>query len=89
VRWFLDPKNREEALDLAAAVTKAPRETLAYAFSKEDFYRSPDARPSIEPVQKEIDENAKLGVIPKDVKISPKYVDLSLIEEAKRRIDGK
>jgi NitT/TauT family transport system substrate-binding protein len=89
VRWFLDPKNREEALDLAVSVTKSPKENLAYAFTKEDFYRSPDARPSIEPVQKEIDENVKLGVIPKDVKISPKYVDLSLIEEAKRRIDGK
>jgi NitT/TauT family transport system substrate-binding protein len=89
VRWFLDPKNREDALDLAAQVTKAPKETLAYAFTTEDFYRSPDARPTIDSVQKDIDENVKLGVIPKDVQIAPKYVDLTLIEEAKRRIDGK
>jgi sulfonate transport system substrate-binding protein len=89
VRWFLDPKNREAALTLAAEVTKLPKENIDYAFSDKDFYRSPDARPEIAPVQKEIDESVELGVLPKRVEISPKYVDLSLIEEAKKRIDGK
>jgi NitT/TauT family transport system substrate-binding protein len=89
VRWFLDPKNREAALTLAAEVTKLPKQNLDYAFTDKDFYRSPDARPEIAPVQKEIDESVELGVLPKQVEISPKYVDLSLIEEAKQRIDGK
>jgi sulfonate transport system substrate-binding protein len=89
VRWFLDPKNRDAALVLAAEVTKLPKENLDYAFTGKDFYRSPDARPEIAPVQKEIDESVELGVLPKPVTISPKYVDLSLIEEAKKRIDGK
>jgi sulfonate transport system substrate-binding protein len=89
VRWFLDPNNREDALTIAADVTKLPRENLDYAFTDKDFYRSPDARPEIAPVQKEIDESVELGVLPKRVEISPKYVDLSLIEEAKKRIDGK
>jgi hypothetical protein len=40
-------------------------------------------------VQREIDASAETGVIPKRIEISPKYVDLSLIEEAKRRIDGE
>ena len=40
-------------------------------------------------VQREIDEAAKLGVLPQRVEIRPKHVDLSLIEEAKKRIDGK
>ena len=40
-------------------------------------------------MQKEIDEAVELKVLPKRVEISPKYVDLSLIEEAKKRIDGK
>jgi sulfonate transport system substrate-binding protein len=88
VRWFLDPKNRPQALAIAAEVTKLPKERLAYVFTKADFYRSPDARPEIMPVQKEIDESVQLKVLPKAVTISPKYVDLSLIEEAKRRIDG-
>lgn len=89
VRWFLDPKNRDAALTLAAEVTKLPKENIEYAFGDKDFYRSPDARPEIAPVQKEIDESVELGVLPKRVEISPKYVDLSLIEEAKKRIDGK
>ena len=89
VRWFLDPKNREEALAILADVTKLPRQDLTFAFGKDDFYHSPEARPDVSSVQKEIDASAEMGVIPKRVEISPKYVDLSLIEEAKRRIDGE
>ncbi|HEX3861166.1 MAG TPA: ABC transporter substrate-binding protein [Stellaceae bacterium] len=89
VRWFLDPANHDDAIALAADVTKLPADNLAYAFTKADFYRSPDARPEIALAQKEIDESVELGVLPKRVEIAPKYVDLSLIEEAKARIDGK
>jgi len=89
VRWFLDEKNRETALDILAGVTKLPKESLAFAFTKDDFYHSPDARPELESVQHEIDEAAKLGVLPQRVEVMPKHVDLSLIEEAKKRIDGK
>jgi sulfonate transport system substrate-binding protein len=89
IRWFLDPKNRDEALAILADVTKLPKENVAFAFTKDDFYHSPDARPDIASVQKEIDASVEMGVIPKRIEISPKYVDLSLIEEAKRRIDGE
>jgi sulfonate transport system substrate-binding protein len=88
VRWFLDPKNRDEALAITSDVTKLPKEKLAFAFTKEDFYHSPDAHPELGSVQKEIDESVKLGVLPKPVEIVPKYVDLSLIDDAKKRIDG-
>jgi len=89
VRWFLDPANHKEAVEICAEVTKLPAEKLDYAFTKVDFYHSPDGTPEIPLVQKEIDEAVKLKVLPKPVQISPKYVDLSLIEEAKRRLDGK
>ncbi len=89
VRWFLDEKNREAALDILAGVTKLPKESLAFAFTKDDFYHSPDARPELESVQREIDDAARLGVLPQRVEIMPKHVDLSLIEEAKKRVDGK
>ncbi len=88
-RWFLDPKNHDEAIALTSDVTKLPKDKLAFAFTKADFYRSPDARPDIASVQKEIDESVELKVLPKPVKIVPQYVDLSLIEEAKKRIDGE
>jgi len=89
VRWFLDQKNREEALAILAGVTKLPKDDVGFAFSKDDFYHSLDAQPDVASVQKEIDASAEMGVIPKRIEISPKYVDLSLIEEAKRRIDGE
>jgi sulfonate transport system substrate-binding protein len=89
VRWFLDPKNRPEALDIAEKVTKQPAEKLAYVFTKGDFYRSPDARPDIDAVQRETDEAVKMGIIAKGIEVSPAHVDLSLIADAKRRIEGK
>jgi NitT/TauT family transport system substrate-binding protein len=87
VRWFLDPAHREEAVAIAMQVTKQPREELDYAFTDQDFYRSPDLVPSIDAAQREIDESAKLGLLPKAVTLSPNYVDLSIVAEAKARID--
>jgi sulfonate transport system substrate-binding protein len=89
VRWFLNKKNREEALAIAVDVTKQKPEDLAYAFTDGDFYRSPDCVPDIGAAQHEIDESAKLGLLPQAVTLSPDYVDLSLIKEAKLRLDGK
>ena len=89
VRWFLDPKNRTEALAIAVDATKQKPEDLAYAFTTKDFYRSPDCMPNMKAAQDEIESSVKLGVIPKEVKLEPTYVDLSLIKEAKQRIDGK
>ena len=89
VRWFLDPKNRVEALAIAVEVTKQKPEDLAYAFTDEDFYRSPDCVPNIEAAQREIDISVKLGLLPQAVKLAPQYVDLSLIADAKARLDGK
>jgi ABC-type nitrate/sulfonate/bicarbonate transport system substrate-binding protein len=88
-RWLLDPKNREEAIAITSHVTKQSKDLLAFAFTKDDFYRSPDARPDLVSTQKTIDQAVELKVLPKSVQVSPKYVDLSLIEEAKKRIDGK
>ena len=88
MRWFLDPKNREEALAIAIEATKQKRTALEYAFTSADFYRSPDCVPVIEAAQREIDESVKLKILPKSVTLAPTYVDLSLIEEAKKRIDG-
>jgi sulfonate transport system substrate-binding protein len=87
IRWFLDPAHHAEAIQIAADVTKLPPAGLEYNFTKKDWYRSPDARPVVAAIQTEIDESVKLGILPKPVQIAPHYVDLSLVEDAKRRID--
>jgi sulfonate transport system substrate-binding protein len=87
LRWFLDPANHKQAVDIAATALKATPASLDYAFTKNDYYRSPDAEPIIEAIQHDIDSSLKLGLIKTAIKVSPKYVDLSLISEAKKRID--
>jgi NitT/TauT family transport system substrate-binding protein len=89
VRWFLDPAHHAEAIVIAQFVTKEPAENLDYVFTKEDIYRSPDGMPNMPAVQHEIDEMVGLGVVPQRIAVAPAYVDLSLIEEAKARLDGK
>jgi NitT/TauT family transport system substrate-binding protein len=87
-RWFLDPKNREEALDIAQAVTKETRQALDYAFGQNDLYHSPDLKPNIPAVQKDIDQAVEMKFLPARVIVDPAYVDLSLIADAKKRLDG-
>ncbi|MGH7047195.1 MAG: ABC transporter substrate-binding protein [Stellaceae bacterium] len=86
VRWFLDPKNRDEGLAILSEATHKPVKDLEFAFTPHDFYRSPDLMPDIAAVQSEINEDVKLGVLPKRIVVSPKYVDLSLITAAAKRL---
>ena len=89
VRWFLDPAHHAEAIDIAQAVTKQPAENLDYVFTKEDIYRSPDGMPNMAAVQHEIDKMVALNVVPEKIAAEPGYTDLSLIKQAKARLDGK
>ncbi len=87
VRWFLAPENREEALAIAQSVTKESRAALDYAFGPGDIYRSPDLLPNIQAVQKDIDQAVEMKLLPSRIVVDPGYVDLSLVAEAKARID--
>jgi len=89
LRWFLNPANHQEAVAIAQTVTKGHAEDLAYIFTSDDSYRSPDALPDIPATQKAINNDLSLGIIQKGLTVAPHYVDLSLAEEAKRRVDGK
>jgi NitT/TauT family transport system substrate-binding protein len=87
LRWFLDPQNHDEAVKYVAAYTKQSRESVDYAFTDKDYYRSPDARPDVEGIKRGIAQNIESGVLKTSIEVE-KYLDLSLIEEAKKRIDG-
>ena len=84
-RWFLDPKNHEEAMKIAAKVTKSPPERWDWLFTKRDYYRNPDMIPDLNALQSNINLTHELGFIkaPMDVR---KYTDLSLVEEAAKRL---
>ncbi len=89
VRWLLDPANRAEALAATAVATKDKPEALGFVFTKNDVWRSPDGLPEIEAVQKEIDLDVQYGFLAQRIAVAPRYVDLSLIEEAARRLEAQ
>ena len=45
------------------------------------------SRPLPDAIQKEVDEDVKLGVLPEEITVSPDHVDLSMIKAAKQRLD--
>jgi ABC-type nitrate/sulfonate/bicarbonate transport system substrate-binding protein len=89
-RWYLDPKNHDDAVKAAMAVTKTPKQLWdSWLFKKDgqkgDYYRSRDGKPDIDALQKVIDLQVKYGFLKRDIDVK-KYVDLSLVEEAVKRL---
>jgi NitT/TauT family transport system substrate-binding protein len=89
LRWFLDPAHHDDAVGIAQGVTKMRREDVDYVFTGNDSYRSPDGVPDVPATQAAIDHDLELGVIPKGLTVVPNYLDLSMAQEAKKRVDLK
>lgn len=89
MRWFTDPANRNEALQLIAASIKLPPERLSYLFTKADVYRDPFLAPNLRILQDTLTVIKEAGLVQDIIQVEPRYVDLSFIEEAKRRIEAK
>jgi ABC-type nitrate/sulfonate/bicarbonate transport system substrate-binding protein len=89
-RWYLDPKNHDEAVQIAMKITKTPKQLWdSWLFKKDgmkgDYYRSLDGKPDIDALQKVIDLQVKYGFLKRSIDVK-KFVDLSLVEEAARRL---
>ena len=89
-RWYFDPAHHAEAVQICVAVTKVPAEGWdSWLFKKDgqagDYYRNPEGKPDIGAIQKTIDAQAKLGVFKSSIEVK-NYVDLSLVEEAAKRL---
>jgi NitT/TauT family transport system substrate-binding protein len=89
LRWFLAEDNRAEAQKIVADFMKIPAANLQYVFSTDDYFRDPWARPNVEGIQRAIDVSVDVGMLKQGLKVAPDYVDLSFIDEAKRRIEAK
>ena len=85
VRWYLDPKNHDEAAKIASGLLKIPPERFGWLYTKKDYYRDPDMRPDLEALQRNVDTAVELGIFKEGVDIK-KYSDLSLVEEAVNRL---
>jgi NitT/TauT family transport system substrate-binding protein len=89
MRWFYDPANRVEVLDIIASFTRQPVSSYAdWLFTKNDDYRDPDLRPNLDAVQRDIDREVELGFLKTKFDVR-RYADLSLVDEAARRQSGR
>ena len=88
VRWYLDPKNHKEVMAIAAKVTKQPAERFNWVFTKADYYRNPDMIPDLEALQRNVDMTRDLGFVKGDIDVK-KYADLSIVQEALKRLKEK
>ncbi len=90
VRWFLDPKNHKEAVEIAARVSKRPAGAFdKWLFTKAgqngDYYHDENMRPDLKSLQENIDLQHQLGLVKASIDVR-KHSDLSLVEEAAKRI---
>jgi len=86
LRWFLDPKNHDEAVKIVADFTKLPPQGLsAWVFTHKDLYRDPDHRPNLAALQNNLNIQQELGIQKTHIDVA-RYADLSLVDEAAKRV---
>jgi NitT/TauT family transport system substrate-binding protein len=85
-RWIMDPANRDQALKIVADLTKRPVSAYQdWAFTKKAYYYDPDGLSDTKLLQKNIDDLKETGILPATVDVE-KFTDLSLVQDAKKRI---
>lgn len=85
LQFYMDPKNREQFLQVASRVSKQPPSAFGFAYTKNDLYRDPNFRPNLESLQRAVDVLPELGLLKAKMDVR-KYADLSYVEEAARRL---
>lgn len=90
VRWYLEPKNHKEAVEIAARVSKRPAAAFdKWLFTKAgqngDYYHDSSMKPDLKALQANIDLQHQLGLVKASIDVA-KHADLSLVEEAAKRI---
>ncbi|MGA8322757.1 MAG: ABC transporter substrate-binding protein [Xanthobacteraceae bacterium] len=84
-RWYLDPKNHADVVAIGAKLLKVPPERLGWLFTKQDYYRDPNGKPDLEALKKNVDITKELGFFSGSVDLA-KHTDLSIVEEAAKRL---
>ena len=85
VRWYIDPQNQKEVMEIAGRVTKQPPERYTWLYTKQDYFRDPNMLPNLDALQSNVRMVKELGFIKSDLDVK-KYADLSIIEEAAKRL---
>ena len=86
LHWYMDPKNREEAIDIIARfIKKKPEDLRPWLLTGQDIYRDPNAMPNVEALQRNMDLLRELAFLKDRIDVR-QHADLSLIEAARARL---
>jgi len=86
VRFYTDPANQKEAVAIAAGFTKLPPTAFeTWLFTRKDYFRDPNGMIDVKALQLTFDVQKDLGFLKTNID-AQRYVDLSLIEEAGKRL---
>ena len=86
-RFYSDPANHREVVDIIAGVTKLPPQQLeSWLFTKNDFYRGPNGILDPAVLQDNIDKMVELGFLKSGIDVR-NYMDLSIVREAGARLN--
>jgi sulfonate transport system substrate-binding protein len=85
--WYLDPKNRAEALKIVADFNKKPAAFYdAYIWTNDkDLYHDPDDRLNLEALQRNFRTQKEAGFLAIDIDAA-KFADLTIVDEAAKRL---
>jgi NitT/TauT family transport system substrate-binding protein len=85
VRWYIDPANHQQVMEICARLTRQPVDRFGWVFTKQDNYRDPNMLPDLAALQRNVDTMKDLGYVKARVDVKA-HADLSIIEEAAKRL---
>ncbi len=86
VRWYTDPANHKDAVEIAVRVTKRPPQAFeGWLFTHKDYYRDPNMLPNLDALQANINTTRELGFIKTQIDVK-KHADLGIVQEAAKRL---
>jgi sulfonate transport system substrate-binding protein len=87
VRFYTNPANHKEAVEIAANFSKLPAVVFDdWLFTKKDYYRDPNGRVDMKSVQAMFDIQRELGYLKTNIDAG-RYVDFTIVEEAVKRLN--
>jgi sulfonate transport system substrate-binding protein len=85
LRFYMDPKNRAQFVEVATRVSKLPATAFTFSYTTKDLYRDPNFIPNLDTLQRAVDVQQDVGFLKAKLDVK-KYADLSFVEEAARRL---
>ncbi len=84
VRWYLDPANHAETMEICGRIIKQPPERFSWVFTARDNFHDPNMIPDLIALQRNVNLTRDLGFVKAGFDVN-RFADLSIVREAARR----